>query len=80
MTPEDRRRFSVKFNYEDLLRTDTEARYKAYEVAIRAGVKTINQVRRLEGDEPVAGGDEIRTQMQNVPIDQADAAAQEKQP
>jgi HK97 family phage portal protein len=80
MTPEERRRFSVKFNYEDLLRTDTEGRYKAYEVAIRAGFKTINQVRRLEGDEPVSGGDEIRTQMQNVPIDQADAAAQEKQP
>ncbi|MBB4001585.1 phage portal protein [Aurantimonas endophytica] len=80
MTPEERRRFAVKFNYEDLLRTDTEARYKAYEVAIRAGFKTINQVRRLEGDEPVDGGDEIRTQMQNVPIDQADAAAQENQP
>jgi HK97 family phage portal protein len=79
MTPEERLRFAVKFNYEDLLRSDTKARYEAHEIAIRAGFKTINQVRRLEGDEPVSGGDEIRTQMQNVPIDQADAAAQENQ-
>lgn len=77
MTPEERRRFSVKFNYEDLLRSDTKARYEAHEIAIRAGFKTINQVRRLEGDAPVDGGDVVRTQMQNVPIDQADASAQE---
>ncbi|WP_185982828.1 phage portal protein [Aureimonas mangrovi] len=79
MTPEERRRFSVKFNYEDLLRTDTKARYEAHEIAGRAGFKTINEIRRYEGDPPVEGGDVIRTQMQNVPIDQADAAAQENQ-
>jgi hypothetical protein len=31
---------------------------------------TINEVRRLEGLPPVAGGDVPRMQSQNVPIDQ----------
>ncbi len=80
MTPAERRRLSVRFNYEDLLRTDTKARYEAHEIASRAGFKTLNEIRRYEGDPPVEGGDVIRTQMQNVPIDQADAAAQENKP
>lgn len=68
MTPADRLKYSVKFNYEDLLRTDTKARYEAHEIALRSGFKSRNEVRRFEGDEPVEGGDVIMTQMQNVPI------------
>ncbi|MEZ0468736.1 hypothetical protein, partial [Phaeobacter sp. SYSU ZJ3003] len=32
------------------------------------GAMTINEVRKLEGRRPVAGGDEVRMQMQNIPI------------
>lgn len=76
MTPGERERFKVRFNYEDLLRTDTESRYKAHEIALRAGFKSRNEVRRIEGDAPVEGGDTIMTQMQNVPITQTQEGAE----
>lgn len=68
MTPEERRRFKVRFNYEDLLRGDSVARAAFYTALLGTGVMTINEVRRLEGLPPVEGGDEVRLQMQNVPI------------
>lgn len=71
MTPEQRRRFSVKFNYEDLLRGDTHARSAFYVALLNAGVMTINEVRKIEGLPPVEGGDVPRMQMQNVPITEA---------
>lgn len=75
MTPAERLRFSVKFNYEDLLRTDTKSRYEAHEIALRAGFKNKNEVRRFEGDPPFEGGDVFMTQMQNVPV--SEQASQE---
>ncbi|WP_313613422.1 phage portal protein [Agrobacterium sp.] len=71
MTPEERRRFKVRFNYEDLLRGDSQARAAFYTSLLSSGVMTINEVRRLEGLPPVEGGDEARMQMQNVPITEA---------
>lgn len=68
MTPEQRQRFKVRFNYEDLLRGDSQARSAFYNSLLNAGVMTINEVRRLEGLPPVEGGDVPRMQMQNVPI------------
>jgi len=69
-TPEERLRFSIKINYEDLLRGDSTARAAFYTSLLNAGVMTINEVRRLEGLPPVTGGDVPRMQSQNVPIDQ----------
>lgn len=71
LTPEQRLRYSVKINYEDLLRGDTAARAAFYVALLSAGVMTINEVRKLEGLPPVAGGDEPRMQAQNIPITQA---------
>jgi HK97 family phage portal protein len=68
LTPEQRLKYSVKINYEDLLRGDTAARSAFYVRMLAAGVMTINEVRKLEGWPPVAGGDIPRMQMQNVPI------------
>lgn len=74
MTAEERVRFSVKFNYEDLLRGDSSARSGFYTSLLNVGVMTINEVRALEGLPPVAGGDVPRMQMQNVPITEAGSA------
>ncbi|MBK0020950.1 phage portal protein [Ochrobactrum sp. S46] len=74
MTPEERRRFKVRFNYEDLLRGDSIARAAFYTALLGSGVMTINEVRRLEGLPPVEGGDESRMQMQNVPISESASA------
>lgn len=74
-TPAERARFSVKINYEDLLRGDTAARSAFYVAMLNAGVMTINQVRKLEGWPPVPGGNIPRMQMQNVPITDATTRA-----
>lgn len=68
LTPEQRLKYSVKFNYEDLLRGDTTARAAFYKSMLDTGVMTINEVRKIEGLPPVEGGDIPRMQMQNVPI------------
>lgn len=75
LTPAERLRFSVKINYEDLLRGDTAARSAFYVSMLNAGVMTINQVRKLEGWPPIDGGDTARMQMQNVPITEASTRA-----
>jgi HK97 family phage portal protein len=68
LTPAQRQRFSVKINYEDLLRGDTKARAAFYTALLNTGVMTINEVRKLEGLPPVEGGDVPRIQKQNAPI------------
>lgn len=72
LTPEDRARgVTVEFNLEGLLRADSAARSSFYQTMTQIGGMTINEVRRLENLPPVAGGDEVRMQMQNVPISEA---------
>lgn len=75
LTPEERQRFSLRINYEDLLRTDSAARAAFYVSMLNAGVMTINEVRRLEGLSPVEGGDVPRMQAQNIPITAAGSVA-----
>lgn len=67
---------SVGFNLEGLLRGDSAARATFYQTMTQIGGMTINEVRRLENLPPVAGGDEIRMQMQNVPISETGNADQ----
>ncbi|WP_312529940.1 phage portal protein [Paracoccus sp. (in: a-proteobacteria)] len=62
---------SVEFNLEGLLRGDSAARASFYRTMTQIGGMTINEVRRLENLPPVAGGDEVRMQMQNQPITEA---------
>lgn len=40
---------TVRFNVDALLRSDTKTRYESHEIAIRAGIKTIDEVRADEG-------------------------------
>jgi HK97 family phage portal protein len=75
MTATQRQRYSVKINYEDLLRGDTRARAAFYQALLRMGVLTINEVRQLEGLAPIEGGDVPRIQAQNVPITEIDGIA-----
>ena len=77
LSAEDRARgVSVQFNLEGLLRGDSAARASFYQTMTQIGGMTINEVRRLENLPPVAGGDEVRMQMQNVPIAEARNADQ----
>lgn len=49
----------VRFEYDALLRGDTESRYNAHKTAISGSFKTINEVRAEEEMDPVDGGDII---------------------
>jgi HK97 family phage portal protein len=59
---------TIEFNFDALLRGDTEARYNAYEKAIRMGIATRNECRALENLPPIAGGDVVTVQMQDIPL------------
>lgn len=48
----------VKFNPDALLRVDTLTRYRVHDVAVRMGKNSINEIRRLEDEPPIEGGDE----------------------
>ena len=50
----------VRFNLDARLRADTADRYQAYKTAIEAGFMTINEVRALEGMEPITATSETQ--------------------
>ncbi|MBA3576198.1 MAG: phage portal protein [Sphingomonas sp.] len=59
---------TIEFNFEGLLRGDTQSRYDAYEKAIRMGIATRNECRALENLPPIEGGDVVTVQMQDIPL------------
>lgn len=63
--------YRIGFNFEDLLRGDSQARADFYDKLVRLGVMTRNEVRALEGLGPVDGGDVITVQMQDIPLGRA---------
>lgn len=75
LTPADKANgLRIKFDLRGLLRGDDKGRAEYYERALRNGYMTINEVRELENLAPVRGGNEVRVQMQNVPLTGADAS------
>ena len=75
-SPGERKRYFAEFKPEGMLKGDVKSRYEAYEVAIRSGWMSINEVRGLENLNPVEGGDEHYLQMQMIPISQAGKEAE----
>ncbi len=67
-TAEIRQGFYVKFNADVILRADPEKRYEMYRQAVFSGVKTPNECRALEEDEPLDGGDELYGNAALVPL------------
>lgn len=45
---------TVRFNVETLLRSDTKSRYEAHQMALTGGWMTVDEVRDIEGLEPLA--------------------------
>jgi HK97 family phage portal protein len=62
----------LKFNVDGLLRGDFNSRIQAYSVAIQGGWESINDIRRLEDQSPVEGGDVYRVPLANVNLSAAD--------
>ena len=56
---EAQRAYRVEFDLSDFLKGDEAARWASYEIALRNGVLTPNEVRAIEGYNPRPGGDEV---------------------
>lgn len=52
-------RIVVKFNLNALLRSDVETRNKVYDMRLKNGSMTVNEVRALEDEPPLADGDTV---------------------
>lgn len=62
----------IKFNFSALLRGDLNSRYQAYSVALQSGFKSINEIKKLEDEPAVVGGDVFRVPLANVNLSAAD--------
>ena len=73
----------IRATVDSLLRTDTITRYKAHQMAIRDGWRSVNETRRLEDQPPIENGDQYlwppgRMQLSMPELDEgADGASTE---
>lgn len=67
----------IKFNFSALLRGDLQSRYQAYSIATQAGFKSINEIKKLEDEPLVDGGNAFRVPLANVNIQAADLSEME---
>lgn len=68
LRPEERVRYFAEFSVEGLLRADSAARAAFYSTMVQNGLKTRNEVRLLENDQPLPGGDELTVQSNLIPL------------
>lgn len=67
LTPAERLKITVEFNFEGLLRADSAARASFYSQMVQNGIMTRNEVRRLENLPPLPGGDDLTIQSNMIP-------------
>ncbi len=75
MSPAERARFYAEYSVEGLMRADSAGRAALYKVYADHGLKTRNEIRELENDPPMPGGDVLTVQSQFVPLDKIGVAA-----
>lgn len=71
-TPSEKKKLSVKYNLNGLLKADAKSRGEFYKALASIGSITPNQVAKLEDMPPLTGGDRAFVQMQDVPLDRVD--------
>lgn len=69
LAPVERLRYFAEFNMEGLLRGDSTSRAAFYSSAGQNGWKTRNEIRKLENDPPMPGGDVLTVQSNLVPLE-----------
>lgn len=80
LKPEERNRIIVEFNLDAFFRGDLQSRYAAYATAVQNGFKTRNEVRQLENDPPLEGGDELTAQTNLAPLSKLGEASSANAP
>lgn len=78
LTESEREQYAFDWNPDDLIRADTATQIQTLGTATQQGLMTINEARARLRLNPVDGGDELRTQMQNIPITQQVGEAEEE--
>lgn len=68
LLPAERTEYFADFNSESLLQTDSAARASYYSIMVGAGLMTLNEARRKMNLPALPGGDELRVQMQDIPV------------
>lgn len=68
--PSDLSRLHAEHNLDGLLRGDSASRGEFQTKMVNAGLRTINELRRIDNLPPILGGDVATRQSQNVPITQ----------
>jgi HK97 family phage portal protein len=68
----------IKFQFNDLLRADLEARIRSYSVGAQAGFYSTNDIRRLEDMPPVDQGDQYRVPLANIALADTQVITDEK--
>lgn len=68
LTPEQRRRYEIRFNVDSLLRGDAASRWASHQVSWQMGARSRNEVREIEGLNPVEGGDTYMVMGNMVPL------------
>jgi HK97 family phage portal protein len=69
LTAADRQVFSVEFNMRGLLRGDAKARAELYSALFYTGAISANEIRRMEGMNPIPDGDRYYVQSASAPTD-----------
>jgi HK97 family phage portal protein len=68
MTPKQRATMVAEFSLDALLRASAKDRYEIYSKAVQNGLKTRNEIRQLENDQPIYGGDDLTVQTNLIPL------------
>jgi HK97 family phage portal protein len=58
LSPEERNRYFVRHNLDELLRGDFKSRMEGHSIAVQIGVETVNEARALENRPAIDGGDD----------------------
>lgn len=69
LSSDDRKKYKVKFNMEELLRGDSAARASFLSTMVNAGIYLIDEARGYEDKAPVKGGDRAIVQGAMTPLD-----------
>ena len=68
LTPRQRARMAVEFNFDALLRGNAKDRSELYAQLVQNGIATRNECRQLENLPPMPGADELTAQVNLVPL------------
>lgn len=83
LTPQQRSKYIIEFNFEGLLRADSKGRAEYYSTMVNNGLMSRNEVRKRENLPERTGADDLTAQLNLAPVEQLRSinnATQEPEP